>query len=481
MSPAADEHKSKAKQFVGPSRASVLRKVHQTLGEDAIIVDEGEVPVQGTLGRSMTKYKIVAKAATRPNASPPVNSGSSDPAADDIIPASPTAAAGDSNDGPRNDDETSSAQEWEEDVPSRPTFESVYRDVLATTPDGTDSSLEDRSAPEEDGEEDDEVVLGLNAIASPPPTETPSGDTSATEPDETVEEPAVEEPAGSGERGSEGVDDGDSSDEPGLLDEDEPANSATDKTLSEPAISEQDSPPVDPAAKPVRSKALPIEPSGPPPIQDPAVNARPALLALGVPSRLAPPGPLAALELMRSISEVHRPVPPMPNTPDDIVVVAGHSDLLAARGATLAAAGYSVVLASPTEVPTAGLPSHHARLTSPSDATDLREGWRPSAHKATAVLLNVEDPNFASITVRNLQPSALHVLAAADNNPADVATLAKWLSATAVDVVGFDTAATPGLFLASEVPVATIDGYEASPAAWSALLIQRCYTIERTT
>lgn len=215
-----------------------------------------------------------------------------------------------------------------------------------------------------------------------------------------------------------------------------------------------------------------------PELSNPAPTSSHALGHLGLPAAIVPAGDDVATGLLRALSAL--PVAaPVPATAGDVIAVVGerHAALALARtiAAELGLAHDEVVLASEHD-DGEDLPLGCLLPTVPAVADErcsARWRRRPS-------IVVVDTPvrpgasTFGRRALEALEPSATWGAVTAATKPEDVRAWSDSLGGLdAVAVDGLDDTSTPASILGTGIPVARLDGRPASPALWTALLMER--------
>jgi hypothetical protein len=238
-------------------------------------------------------------------------------------------------------------------------------------------------------------------------------------------------------------------------------------------------------AQPARDLAL----YGPDPAQHaPVVVTTPAaapapveLVRTGLPAQMlaaVEPGTDVAVALAQCLSTLPAPTP-LPRSKGSVVAVVGDRESAMAIARDVAEEHdvdpATIVLASSSyrgkDIP------EDQRIGSPDEAFDRRRSWGRRRH---ATIVAIEAPiddyrrRWASDVLDALEPSATWGVVDARRKAEDVAAWVDDLGG--VDAIALEaTHATvsPASILELDIPVARIDGRAATPALWTALLVER--------
>ncbi|MCU1485407.1 MAG: hypothetical protein JWN67_2153 [Actinomycetia bacterium] len=215
-----------------------------------------------------------------------------------------------------------------------------------------------------------------------------------------------------------------------------------------------------------------------PELSTPPPSSSSALGLLGLPSAIVPTGEDTATGLLRALSAL--PVAgPVPRAAGDVVAVVGerHAALALARAIAteLGLAHDEVVLASEHD-DGEDLPLGCLLPTLPAVADERCSArWR---RRPSIVVVDVPvrpgASTFGRRALEALEPTATWGAVMAASKPEDVRAWSDSLGGLdAVAVDGLDDTSTPASILGTGIPVARLDGRPASPALWTALLMER--------
>lgn len=201
-----------------------------------------------------------------------------------------------------------------------------------------------------------------------------------------------------------------------------------------------------------------------------------SLRALGVPQDLlggVEGSGSEAQQVLATLEQMLVPPPPLIVDRGDVVVVVGERGV-AIQGAGVAAAQLGqvqgdVVLAGAGR---AGVNS----LRGPEDAAARRPAWRSCSPTVVALCANdnVSGRMWVEEMIAALEPVAVWAAVRADRKPEDVATWAAAIGGvTALAVGACAETVSPASMLGAGLPIAAVEGRRSTPAAWTALLVER--------
>ena len=236
-----------------------------------------------------------------------------------------------------------------------------------------------------------------------------------------------------------------------------------------------------PAPDPVADPVVPdsLAPASHPQLASPPLTGGHLGLArLGLPSQIVPVDDDPAAGLLKAL----RALPaarPVPRAAGDVVVVVGERQTALALARSLAdelgLAHDEVVLAAEDD-DGADLPLGCLLPTVPAVADErcsARWRRRPSV-VVVAMPVRPGASTFGRRALEALEPTATWGAVPASSKPEDVLAWSDCLGGLdAVAVTGLDDTATPASILGTGIPVARLDGRPASPALWTALLLER--------
>lgn len=218
----------------------------------------------------------------------------------------------------------------------------------------------------------------------------------------------------------------------------------------------------------------PIETAPAPPETDDSV--RTMLTALGVPGHLLGPAPEDRSVAQHVLGAVERlpAAAPVVARRGDVVVVVGDPHVAAEAAGLLA----GQVGQTAADVVWAGVDRHGFNTLSTPDAAQRQAAlWRSCGAPFVVAVCPPEDAAGGSWTramLEALEPVAVWAAVRADRKPDDVTA---WLdSLGTVDALAVGACAdtcSPAAVLSTGVPVAALEGRRATPAAWTALLVER--------
>jgi hypothetical protein len=211
---------------------------------------------------------------------------------------------------------------------------------------------------------------------------------------------------------------------------------------------------------------------------EPCVDATAGmLLAVGVPEHLV--GASAGLPAASVAQRLLHVLEPIPSAPPviarrgDVVVVVGEERV------TIEAAGYLAgqLGQDADDVVLAGVDRHGFNtLSSPEDARRLRDLWRSCGVPFVVAVCSPEGAasGWARQMLEALEPVTVWAAVRADRKPDDVVAWAGHLGGVDALAVGAcEETVSPAAVLSAGIPVAAVDGRRATPAAWTALLVER--------
>jgi hypothetical protein len=215
-----------------------------------------------------------------------------------------------------------------------------------------------------------------------------------------------------------------------------------------------------------------------PELTTPAPTSLHGLSHLGLPAAIVPTGEDTATGLLRALSAL--PVAgPVPKAAGDVVAVVGERDAALALARTIATelglAHDEVVLASEHD-DGQDLPLGCLLPTLPAVADERCSArWR---RRPSIVVVDVPvrpgASTFGRRALEALEPTATWGAVTAASKAEDVRAWSDSLGGLdAVAVDGLDLTTTPASILGTGIPVARLDGRPASPALWTALLMER--------
>ncbi|MEX2658076.1 MAG: hypothetical protein WD232_00165 [Acidimicrobiales bacterium] len=249
-----------------------------------------------------------------------------------------------------------------------------------------------------------------------------------------------------------------------------------------PVVSTRAAPAEPPRAAPVAAPAGP-PPAAPAPRADAApAGSRPdaallaSLRALGVPQDL-----LASVQgtgseaqqVLATLEQLLVPPPPLIVDRGDVVVVVGER-AVAIQAAGVAAAQLGQV---PGDVVVAGAGRAGVNsLRGPEEAAVRRPAWRSCSPTVVAVCANDSAAGrmWVQEMIAALEPVAVWAAVRADRKPEDVATWAAAIGGVSALAVGACAeTVSPASMLGAGLPIASVEGRRSTPAAWTALLVER--------
>lgn len=200
------------------------------------------------------------------------------------------------------------------------------------------------------------------------------------------------------------------------------------------------------------------------------------LAALGVPAHLLGPAPDDRSVAQRVLSALERipPATPVVARRGDVVVVVGDEHIaMEAAGLLAGQIGHTV-----DDVVVAGVARHGFNtLRSPDEAQRQSELWRSCGSPFVVALCAPEGAagiGWVRSMLDALDPVTVWAAVRADRKPDDVWAWVERVGAVDALAVGAcaDTC-SPAALLSVGVPVASLEGRRATPAAWAALLMER--------
>ncbi|HEU5085601.1 MAG TPA: hypothetical protein VFU14_19835, partial [Acidimicrobiales bacterium] len=220
----------------------------------------------------------------------------------------------------------------------------------------------------------------------------------------------------------------------------------------------------------------PDEPARPAPVLPDRRPERSTFASLGIPGVLHERRPSSASVAQRllAVLEGIDPPPPVLARRGDVVAVVGCDDgVLAAAGVLAEELGQTlddVVVAGPDET------GFHTVCDAES-AASRRALWRRCG---VPFVVAVQAPAgsrgaaWASEVLHALDPVTVWAAVSAERKPEDVVAWVERVGgADALAVSGCDATASPAAVLGTGIPVAVVEGRRATPAAWTALLVER--------
>lgn len=228
--------------------------------------------------------------------------------------------------------------------------------------------------------------------------------------------------------------------------------------------------PADPPAPEVEAPSA-AQPTHPRPASNMELFA-----SLGIPQHLlvAPGAEASVAQRLLAVLERVPPAPP---------VIARRGDVVAVIGDGAAAVEAAAVLAGEVgqtieDVVVAG-PAEHGfnRLQDVASAQARAQLWRRCGVPFVVAICAPPGPAgaaWAREMAEALDPVATWGAVGADRKPEDIV---RWVrdvgGVDALAVAACDATASPAAVLATGIPVATVEGRRATPAAWTALLVER--------
>lgn len=198
--------------------------------------------------------------------------------------------------------------------------------------------------------------------------------------------------------------------------------------------------------------------------------------SLGIPGWLLqrPPTSASVAQRLLAVLEGVEPAPPVLARRGDVVAVVGCDGgvLDAARllAEELGQTAEDVVVAGPDET------GFHTVCDAES-AASRRALWRRCGVPFVVAVQAPAGPRgaaWASEVLEALDPVTVWAAVAAERKPEDVVAWVERVGgADALAVSGCDATASPAAVLGTGIPVAVVEGRRASPAAWTALLVER--------
>lgn len=212
------------------------------------------------------------------------------------------------------------------------------------------------------------------------------------------------------------------------------------------------------------------------PIDEPIPVTSETLVALGIPAALLGPGSGRATPAQRVLTAMEQLPDPAPLVArrGEVVVVVG-DEAVASEAATAAAAQFGLTA---DDVVTAGIDRRGFNTLATAEEAAARAGlWRRCGAPfvvAVCVPATGEATRWAKQVIEALEPVAVWAAVRADRKPEDVAA---WTQALGrVDALAVGACAetvSPAAVLGAGVPVAVLEGRRSTPAAWTALLVER--------
>lgn len=198
--------------------------------------------------------------------------------------------------------------------------------------------------------------------------------------------------------------------------------------------------------------------------------------SLGIPRAMVerPAASPSIAQQLLSMLEEAEPAPPVLARRGDVVAVVGVGrEARVAAGALAEQLGQTsddVVVAGPDEY-------RMHTLRDPATAEERASLWRRCGVPFVVAVCappGDEGTTWARQMLEALDPVTVWGSVAAERKPEDIAA---WVSSVggvdALAVTGCDRTASPAAVLAAGIPVALLEGRRASPAAWTALLVER--------
>lgn len=218
---------------------------------------------------------------------------------------------------------------------------------------------------------------------------------------------------------------------------------------------------------------------GPPASSAPDAALLASLRALGVPQDLLHSLGAAgseAQQVLATLEQVLVPPPPLIVGRGDVVVVVGPR-AVAIEAAGVAAAQLGQV---PADVVVAGAGRAGVNsLRGPDEAAARRPAWRSCSPTVVALCANDNATGRAWVQemLAVLEPVAVWAAVRADRKPDDVATWAASIGGVAAIAVGACAeTVSPASMLGAGLPIAAVEGRRSTPAAWTALLVERLWS-----
>lgn len=236
-----------------------------------------------------------------------------------------------------------------------------------------------------------------------------------------------------------------------------------------------------PAPAPAAEQAVgPVPPADAPPASSaPDAALLASLRALGVPRDLLHSLGAArseAQQVLATLEQVLVPPPPLLVGHGDVVVVVGPR-AVAIEAAGVAAAQLGQV---PADVVVAGAGRAGVNsLRGPDEAAARRPAWRSCSPTVVALCANDNATGRAWVQemLGVLEPVAVWAAVRADRKPDDVATWAASIGGVAAIAVGACAeTVSPASMLGAGLPIAAVEGRRSTPAAWTALLVERLWS-----
>lgn len=201
-----------------------------------------------------------------------------------------------------------------------------------------------------------------------------------------------------------------------------------------------------------------------------------SLRALGVPQDLLDSVEgtgSEAQQVLATLEPLLVPPPPLIVDRGDVVVVVGER-AVAIQAASVAAAQLGQV---PGDVVVAGAGRAGVNsLRGPEEAAARRPAWRSCSPTVVAVCANdnASGRMWVQEMIAALEPVAVWAAVRADRKPEDVATWAAALGGVSALAVGACAeTVSPASMLGAGLPIASVEGRRSTPAAWTALLVER--------
>lgn len=231
-----------------------------------------------------------------------------------------------------------------------------------------------------------------------------------------------------------------------------------------------------PAPVPAASPSASAEPARPGPVLPHRRPERNPFAALGIPGGLLerPPSSASVAQRLLAVLEAVEPAPPVLARRGDVVAVVGCDDgVLAAARVLAEELGQTVddvVVAGPDET------GFHTVCDAES-AASRRALWRRCGVPFVVAVQAPAGPRgaaWASEVLHALDPVTVWAAVSAERKPEDVVAWVERIGgADALAVSGCDATASPAAVLGAGIPVAVVEGRRATPAAWTALLVER--------
>jgi hypothetical protein len=205
-----------------------------------------------------------------------------------------------------------------------------------------------------------------------------------------------------------------------------------------------------------------------------------ALVRVGLPDDLLRPAPMtgdASRWLLGLLEHVPRP-DRLPQGRGAVIATVGprHTALALARqlAAELGLAGDAVVLASP-DYRGRAVPVDR-RVATPELAAEQRRSWRRRPHPTVVAVESIpgRPAQWTHEMLDALEPTMIWGAVEAIRKPEDLNQWAEEVGGfDALAVTGLDDTVSPAAVLRCGIPVGRLDGRQATPALWAALLAER--------